>query len=294
MASGARSKFGAPMFEPEVFLKQMYCAEESTCDIVGTFRRPRNDSALPAEIRRPGNCGPFALPRYAPACNSFGPRANWLNDLLLCNKCFWSCLYIFLTYSIMTIAEIPQIPVTRAVDRNSGAEEKCASYKTYMSVRQAYEHNCKLFMSVQNATYQKWIHLFGPPIKTGDNHSVSLTIISLQYTLQLIAGLLSVTELFRRFINEIITITASDTSNERIRQALTSAFTHSGLELTFRQACTADQTGEVYSSTLIIEDDFGFLTKDFVKPTADGRQVVSGKSHHPNATFFSQSYSERQ
>jgi len=40
MAPGARSKFGAPMFEPEVFRKQMYCIEESTCDIVVTFLRP--------------------------------------------------------------------------------------------------------------------------------------------------------------------------------------------------------------------------------------------------------------
>jgi len=39
---GARDnkKFGALMLEPEVFPKQMYCIEESTCDIVGLFRRP--------------------------------------------------------------------------------------------------------------------------------------------------------------------------------------------------------------------------------------------------------------
>ena len=30
----------APMFEPEVFRKQMYCVETSTCDMVRTFRRP--------------------------------------------------------------------------------------------------------------------------------------------------------------------------------------------------------------------------------------------------------------
>ena len=42
------------MFEPEVFRKQMYCIEERTCDIVGTFSAP---SAL---IRRPGSCAPFA------------------------------------------------------------------------------------------------------------------------------------------------------------------------------------------------------------------------------------------
>ena len=38
---------------------------------------------------------------------------------------------------------------------------------------------------------------------------------------------------------------ASEISNERIRQTLTSAFENSGLELTFRQACTAEKTGEV-------------------------------------------------
>ena len=56
MAPGATSKFGAPMFEPDVFWKQMDCIEKSTCDIVGTFRRP-------------GNCAPFAPPRYAPLRN---------------------------------------------------------------------------------------------------------------------------------------------------------------------------------------------------------------------------------
>jgi len=37
------------MFEPKVFREQMYRIEESTCDIVGTLRRP-------AVIRLPENC----------------------------------------------------------------------------------------------------------------------------------------------------------------------------------------------------------------------------------------------
>jgi len=41
------------MFENEVFRDQIYCIEESICDIFGTFRRPRSDSA-------PGNCAPLA------------------------------------------------------------------------------------------------------------------------------------------------------------------------------------------------------------------------------------------
>jgi len=46
MAPGARIKFGAPIFEPEVFRKLMYFIEESTCDIVVTFRRPGNRASF--------------------------------------------------------------------------------------------------------------------------------------------------------------------------------------------------------------------------------------------------------
>jgi len=48
MAPGVRSKFGAPMFEPEVFRKQMYCTEVlvTLLGLFGAFM----------VIRRPGNC----------------------------------------------------------------------------------------------------------------------------------------------------------------------------------------------------------------------------------------------
>jgi len=92
------------------------------------------------------------------------------------------------------------------------------------------------------------------------------------YILQPIADVLNEADLFRRFINDIIWISASETSNERIRQALTSAFESSGLELTFRQAYTAEKTVDVefldVNHCVTIEDDFGSVTKDFVKPTA--------------------------
>jgi len=45
MTPGARSKFGSPMFEPEVFRKQMYCIEEFVT-LLGLF-------GAPAVIRRP-------------------------------------------------------------------------------------------------------------------------------------------------------------------------------------------------------------------------------------------------
>jgi len=58
MAPGARNKFGAPMFKPEVIREQIYCIEESTCVKVGTFRRS-------PVIQRPG-CVPILPHRYAP------------------------------------------------------------------------------------------------------------------------------------------------------------------------------------------------------------------------------------
>jgi len=133
-------------------------------------------------------------------------------------------------------------------------------------------------------------------IITGNNHPVSLANIAVHYILELIADVLNEAELFRRFIDDIIWISASEMSNERIGQALTSAFESSGLELTFRQACTAEKTGEVefldVNHCVTIEDDFGFVTKDVVKPTAEGRQFINGNSHHPQTTFKSIPFGE--
>ena len=38
---------------------------------------------------------------------------------------------------------------------------------------------------------------------------------------------------------------------------------------------------------LTIADDFGFVTRDFVKPAAEGRQLINGNSHHPQTIFKS-------
>ena len=59
-ARGARNKFGTPMFTPEVFRKQIYCNEESTWDIVETFRGLPQWFGAPIVIRRPGNFAPLS------------------------------------------------------------------------------------------------------------------------------------------------------------------------------------------------------------------------------------------
>ena len=47
------SKFGAPMSKSEFFRRQIYCIEESTYDIVGTFRHLQQSFDAPAVIQRP-------------------------------------------------------------------------------------------------------------------------------------------------------------------------------------------------------------------------------------------------
>jgi len=58
------------MFESEVFRKQNQCIEESTCDIFGTFRRPRSDSA-PGELRLLAPLATTLLARLTSTPNPF-------------------------------------------------------------------------------------------------------------------------------------------------------------------------------------------------------------------------------
>jgi len=63
------------MFELEAFRKQIYCFEESTCDMVGILRRPSSHLA-PILIRRPANCAP------CPLCYASGDKTKEADNLL--------------------------------------------------------------------------------------------------------------------------------------------------------------------------------------------------------------------
>jgi len=54
------------MVETEVFGKQLYSVEESTCDFVGTFWRPPQCFSAPVVIRLPGNFASLAPPSLHP------------------------------------------------------------------------------------------------------------------------------------------------------------------------------------------------------------------------------------
>jgi len=73
------------MFEPDVFLKQMYCIEESTCDTVRTFRHPPQWFGA-REIVLPQ--------RYAPACRAAKNliREGPVNDVVS-SRIFFSFIF---------------------------------------------------------------------------------------------------------------------------------------------------------------------------------------------------------
>jgi len=85
----------------------------------------------------------------------------------------------------------------------------------------------KICLNKMATQYGDQLYIQKNGIITGDNHSVSLANIAVYCILQPIADVLNMAERFRRFIDDIIWISATEISNERIRQALTSAFENS-------------------------------------------------------------------
>jgi len=84
--------------------------------------------------------------------------------------------------------------------------------------------------------------------------------------MQTIAGVLCEADLFRRYIEDIICISPSQTSDELARQALTSYVSHSGLKLTFCLACAAEKKRVEWNfwtvnHCITTENDFGFVTR---------------------------------
>ena len=133
-------------------------------------------------------------------------------------------------------------------------------------------------------------------IVTGDNHAVSLANITVHYVIRPIATILKQAELFRRFIDDIVWIATTQETNNSIKLALEKVFKDNCLELTFRQACTKDSAGQVefldINHCIVPNQPCGFITRDFIKPTAVGRKFINGISHHPKATFKSILYGE--
>ena len=126
---------------------------------------------------------------------------------------------------------------------------------------------------------------------TGDNHSVSLANITMHFIIQSIASDLTKTVLFKRFIDDIIFLSIGNNQTIMIKQCLKAAFSKYGLELSFREASTDSLESEVefldVNHVIDNTNPFGFITRNYVKPTAVHRRFLHGSSHHPPSVFTS-------
>ena len=128
-------------------------------------------------------------------------------------------------------------------------------------------------------------------IITGDNHSVSIANITMHYVIWPIAKHLEKNILFKRFIDDIIWLLYGDSNTRFIRQSLEKAFQDHNLELTIRSTNTQEPNSRVEFLDVehVTQSDApgGFITKDFVKPTALDRRFLNGKSFHTPHNFKS-------
>ena len=126
---------------------------------------------------------------------------------------------------------------------------------------------------------------------TGGNHSVSLANITMHFIIQSIASDLKKTVLYKRFIDDIIFLSIGNNQTIMVKQCLKATFSKYGLELSFREASTDSLESEVefldVNHVIDNTNSFGFITRNYVKPTAVHRRFLHGSSHHPPSVFKS-------
>ena len=134
-------------------------------------------------------------------------------------------------------------------------------------------------------------------IITGDNHSVSIANITFHSILLPIAKTIKQSQLFKRFIYDIIWLSIGKTTTQDIQKALNNVFESACLKLDFRHICTHLQIPghlEFLDVDHVINNNCncGFFTKDFIKPTALNRSFLHGSSYHTPHIFKSIVFSE--
>ena len=126
-------------------------------------------------------------------------------------------------------------------------------------------------------------------IVTGDNNSVSLANISLHFIIKKIKEIKHHTEIFVRFIDDIMYITKDNRNAIKIKTRLSEEFEKHDLKLLFREISTKEEKEEVEFLDVLHytqkEATKGFCIKDFVKPTAVDSTFLNGKSYHPDHIF---------
>ena len=133
-------------------------------------------------------------------------------------------------------------------------------------------------------------------IVTGDNNSVSLANIALHHVLLQIAPTLKKTIIFKRYIDDIIFISQTKETTNKIKEKLRNVFINYDLKLIFREI-------SLYSDIKQLEfldvnhimnegEKGGFYVKNYVKPTAINSVYINGRSYHPRSIYKSIVFSE--
>jgi len=140
MAPGARNKFDLPW-------EQMCCIEESTNDIVGTFRRPQ-------VIRPPGHCAPIAIPSLRPGI--------WFHLLRISEASFFVCLFHWVFLSVLQLdwlwSKCSSCPVTTEYSLWSEYQLKYVVVSDYTPKLEAvvFQSSCTKVFCIPHA----WIVVF--------------------------------------------------------------------------------------------------------------------------------------
>ena len=133
--------------------------------------------------------------------------------------------------------------------------------------------------------FQKKFYTQKKGIVTGENNSVSIANLSMHYIIKNLPMLNKRTKIFKRFIDDIIYITPDDQEANDIKTGLIKEFQKYQLELTFREMSTKIEGDNVEFLDVLHHTHKnarrGFITKDFVKPTAINRKFLNGRSFHP-------------
>ena len=128
-------------------------------------------------------------------------------------------------------------------------------------------------------------------IGTGDNHSVTLANITIPIKLEPYSLVIEKAEIFRRFIADIVWLSFRSENTKDISDTLETAFTSASLQLMFIQTSKMEGNGLVelldVHHCIAPNKKYGFITKDFVKATAEHRCFICGLLHHPCSTFKS-------
>nr|CAB3263302.1 uncharacterized protein LOC108950347 [Phallusia mammillata] len=128
-------------------------------------------------------------------------------------------------------------------------------------------------------------------IVTGDNHSVSVANIAVHYIVQSLRDVICGVHLFKRYIDDILWISSGSENTKQVQTSLKKGFENYGLTLTFRAVSTEEEGKALefldVNHITTKSSPKGFITRDYIKPTAKGRSFLNGHSHHPPSVFKS-------